>query len=122
MSFWEAFVLLMIYVPLLLIWGTSMVDIFRRDDLGGGRKALWLVTVLVLPLLGTLIYLITRPAGATQREREAIEAASRDFVARYAPDDATQRLQLLADLHDRGALTDAEFQAEKARALSMSPA
>jgi hypothetical protein len=121
-SFWEAFVLLMIYVPLLLIWGTSMVDIFRRDDIGGGRKALWLVTVLVLPLLGTLIYLITRPAGATQRERELIESASRDFVARYAPDDGAQRLQVLADLHDRGALTDAEFQAEKARVLSMSVA
>jgi hypothetical protein len=121
-SFWEAFVLLMIYVPLLLIWGTSMVDIFRRDDIGGGRKALWLVTVLVLPLLGTLIYLITRPAGATQRERQLIESASRDFVARYAPDDSAQRLQVLADLHDRGALSDAEFQAEKTRALSMSGA
>jgi hypothetical protein len=118
MSFWEAFVLLMVYVPLLLIWGTSMFDIFRRDDIGGGRKALWLLAVILLPLFGTLIYLITRPAGATQREREVIDLASREFVTRYSPDSATARLQVLAELHDRGKLTDEEFAAEKARALA----
>lgn len=118
MSFWEAFVLLMIYVPLLLIWGTSIVDIFRRDDLGGGRKVLWLLTVLVLPLVGTLLYLLLRPAGATLREREVLDVARRDFVARYSPDAATVRLQVLAELHDRGTLTDEEFRAEKSRALA----
>jgi hypothetical protein len=118
MSFWEAFVLLMIYVPLLLIWGASMLDIFRRDDIGGVSKALWLVTVVVLPLVGTLIYLIVRPAGATRGEREVIDLASREFVARYSPDGATQRLQVLADLNDRGKLTDEEFNAEKARVLA----
>jgi hypothetical protein len=120
MSFWEAFVLLMIYVPLLLIWGTSILDIFRRDDIGGVSKALWLFTVIVLPLLGTLIYLIVRPPGATQREREVIDIASREFVARNSPDAASQRLQVLADLHDRGKLTDDEFGAEKNRVLAAS--
>jgi hypothetical protein len=121
-SFWEAFVLLMIYVPLLLIWGTSIVDIFRRDDIGGGRKVLWLLTVLILPLVGTLLYLLLRPAGATQRERELLDLATRDVVARYSPDGATTRLQVLAELHDRGRLTDEELRDETSRVLATSSA
>jgi hypothetical protein len=120
MTFWEAFVLLLVYVPLMLIWATSILDIFRRDDIGGVRKALWLVAVILLPLLGTLIYLIARPAGATRSEREVLDAASRDFVARYAPNGHGSQLQLLAELHDRGKLTDAEFQAEKSRVMGTS--
>jgi hypothetical protein len=122
MSFWDVFFLLLIYVPLMLIWGASIVDIFRRDDIGGGRKALWLATVIVLPLLGTLIYLIARPAGATKSEREVLDLASREFVARYSPDGEVQRLQVLADLHDRGKLTDEEFASEKARLVQPAPA
>ncbi|MEZ5167930.1 MAG: PLDc N-terminal domain-containing protein [Acidimicrobiales bacterium] len=46
-----------------------MIDIFDRDDLGGGAKALWLLLVFVLPLFGTLIYLMTRPVTDKDRRR-----------------------------------------------------
>ncbi len=42
------------------------MDIFRRDDIGGGSKALWVACVILLPFFGTLIYLIARPSGATR--------------------------------------------------------
>jgi hypothetical protein len=48
-------------------------------------------------------------------ERQAIDTAGRDFVSRYAPDSRTQQLQVVADLHDRGKLSAAEYEAEKAR-------
>jgi hypothetical protein len=120
LSFWEAFVLLLVYVPLMLIWGTSIIDIFRRDDIGGVSKALWLLTVVVLPLLGTLLYLIVWPVGVTSREREGIGLAGHDVVARHSPHIPTQRLAVLDDLHERGKLTDEEFGAERARLLATS--
>lgn len=118
MDFWDFFWLLLIFVPLLLIWGFALVDIFRRDDLAGWLKALWVIVVIVAPFLGTLVYLIFRPPGATPDERKAMDEASRDFVAKYSPSDTAQQLAVLADLHDRGKLTDAEFATEKARVLA----
>lgn len=117
-TFWNVFWLLLIFIPLVLVWGAAVVDIFRRDDLNGWLKALWLIVVIIAPFLGTLIYLIFRRPGATPEERQVREAASRDFVARYAPESHTQQLQVVADLHDRGKLSDAEYEVEKARILS----
>jgi hypothetical protein len=114
-SFWDAFWLLLIFIPLVLIWSFAVVDIFRRDDLNGWLKALWLVVVILAPFFGTLIYLIFRRPGATPDERQAMDAASRDFVSRYSPDNRTQQLQVVADLHERGQLTDSEYEIEKAR-------
>jgi Phospholipase_D-nuclease N-terminal/Short C-terminal domain len=114
-TFWETFFLFLIFLPLLMIWAFALVDIFRRDDMGGLAKALWVLVIFLLPFIGTLIYLIVRPAAATKDERIAIDQASREFVAKYSPDDRAAQLKTLSDLHDRGKLTDEEFAAEKAR-------
>lgn len=98
MDFWDVFWLLLIFIPLMLIWAFAVVDIFRRDDIEGWVKALWLLCVLLAPFIGTLLYLIFRPQGATLEERAQGPA-----------------LKLLADLHERRILTDAEFAEEKAR-------
>ena len=116
-TFWETFFLLLLFIPLLMVWAFAMVDIFRRDDINGWLKAAWLVCVLLVPFFGTLIYMITRPAGATAEERAMLDQASREFVAKYSPTDGVSELQVLSDLHDRGKLTDSEFAAEKARLL-----
>lgn len=121
MDFWEAFFLLLIYIPLVMIWAFALVDVFRRDDISGLMKALWVVIIFFIPFFGTLIYLLFRRPGATAEERAAIDRASREFVQRYeTPDHATQ-LQTLAELHDRGKLTDAEFAAEKAVIMRSEP-
>lgn len=73
--------------------------------------------MLLLPFVGTLIYLIVRPAGATASERRALDAASWEFVARYSPDNRAEQLRVLAELPDRGALSEEEFRSEKARLL-----
>ena len=114
-TFWETFFLFLIFLPLLMIWAFALVDIFRRDDMGGFSKALWVLVIFLLPFLGTLIYLIVRPAGATKEERAALDEAGREFVAKYAPEDRAAQLKTLSDLHDRGKLTDEEFASEKAR-------
>jgi hypothetical protein len=122
MSFWNAFFLFLIYIPLIFVWGFAVLDIFRRDDTSGFGKAMWLAVVILLPFIGTLIYLLLRPAGATPEERERIDAASRRFVEHYTPSTPAEDLAMIADLHDRGKLTDAEFASEKARILSAGTA
>jgi hypothetical protein len=117
-TFWNFFWLLFIYIPLLLLWGYALVDLYRRDDMSGVMKAIWVVVVVLLPFFGTLIYLLFRPIGATREERAALEAADRQGVQSYAPDNRAEQLKTLADLHDRGKLTDEEFAAEKARLAS----
>jgi hypothetical protein len=117
MDFWDVFWLLLIFIPLAFMWGFVIVDIFRRDDIGGVMKAVWLVAVFILPFLGSVIYLLFRPAGATAAERAMIDESSREFVQRYSAPSAAEQLSTLADLHDRGKLTDAEFGAEKTRLL-----
>jgi hypothetical protein len=117
-NFWNVFFLLLIYIPLLLIWGFSILDIFRRDDIGGVNKAIWLIVVILIPLLGTFLYLIFRRPGATAEERAELQEASREFVQRYASTSPADQLRVLAELHDKGKLTDDEFSREKAHVLA----
>src|SRR3954454_16196428 len=116
-TFWESFFLFLIFLPLAMVWGFALVDIFRRDDINGFSKALWVACVILVPFVGTLVYLVIRPAGATREERELLGGSGRGLVSRYSTSTGTSELLALADLHDRGKLTDAEFTAEKARLL-----
>jgi len=54
-------------------------DIFRSHDMGGGMKALWVFFILILPLLGTLIYLIARGGSMQQRQVQAVAAQQKEF-------------------------------------------
>ena len=116
-DFWESFFLFLIFLPLAMMWAFALIDIFRRDDIHGFMKALWVVCIILVPFFGTLIYLIVRPPGATEQERVMLDQASREFVEKYTPASGAGELQVLADLHDRGKLTDEEFAAEMARLL-----
>ncbi|HZY07165.1 MAG TPA: SHOCT domain-containing protein [Ilumatobacteraceae bacterium] len=118
MDFWDFFWLLLIYLPLVLLWTFALVDIFRRDDMSAAGKTLWVVIVIFLPFVGTLIYMLFRPA-ATSDQRMIREATDTSGAMRYgAPTDNATQLRVLSDLHDAGKLTDAEFDNEKTRILS----
>jgi Short C-terminal domain/Phospholipase_D-nuclease N-terminal len=108
------------------IWLLIMVfgDIFRSHDLGGMAKALWCIFIIVIPFLGVFIYLIAR--GGKMHERQARAAAGQqkafDQYVRQAAgtsgEDTTSQLSKLADLKNQGVLTDAEFEAQKAKILA----
>jgi len=113
-TFWETFFLFMLFLPLAMLWAMALVDIFRREDLTGAAKALWVVCVIVVPFFGTLIYLVTRPRVPPE---ERYATGSDGYAARFATSSGVADLTALADLHERGKLTDSEFAAEKARLL-----
>ena len=98
-------------------------DIFRSKDLGGGAKTLWVIFVIIIPWLGILAYLIARGHGMQERqfeqarEAQAAQAAYIQSVAAPSGGAASQ----IADakgLLDSGAITQAEFDQLKAKALA----
>ena len=121
--FWT---LLEFFLWVIWIWILIMVfiDIFRSHDLSGWAKALWFLFVLFIPLIGVLVYLIAR--GGSMHERAARQARQQDAeVRRYvqqaaaeSPASTADQLAKLADLRDRGVITAAEFDREKAKILA----
>src|SRR5215468_5688128 len=60
---------------------TVFADLFRRHDIGGGKKVLWVVFVIIAPFLGVLIYLLVNNDGMTQRNVKQMQAAKADSDA-----------------------------------------
>ncbi len=108
----------------LWIWLLIVIfsDIFRSHDMGGLAKALWVIFVIILPFLGVLIYLIAR--GGSMQERAATQAAQQQkafdsYVKQAAGSSSSvDELAKLADLKAKGVITDAEFDAQKAKLLA----
>ena len=99
-------------------------DIFRSDDLGGWGKALWSIFIVFFVWLGVLVYLIARGKGMQERSMKAMaaqQAAQADYirtVAAPAGGAAVDQIASAKALLDSGAITQAEFDAIKAKALA----
>ena len=119
--FWSMFVffLWIIWIWILI---TVFIDIFRSHDLSGGAKALWFLFVLFIPLIGVLVYLIARGGKMHEhavRDAQVQEQQFRSYVQEAAGDQSpADQLAKLADLRDRGVITAAEFDREKAKILA----
>jgi hypothetical protein len=97
-------------------------DLFSRHDISGWGKAGWIVLLVVLPYLGVFIYLIAQGAHMAERKAQQSQAARAEFddyvktVA--APGGAAAEIDKAKQLLDSGAITQAEFDAIKAKALA----
>jgi hypothetical protein len=113
-----------IFLFVIWIWLAVMVfvDIFRSHDMGGVAKALWVLFIVILPFIGILVYLIARGGGMHERaaNQAAREQKAFDSYVRQAAGSSgsADELAKLADLKDKGVITDAEFDAQKAKILS----
>ncbi len=115
----------MLYFFLWILWiylvFWIVFDIFRSRDLSGWAKAGWLVLVLVVPFFGVFVYLIARGGKMHERQVRDVQAQDEQFKA-YVRDAAgsgsADELTKLADLRDRGVISEAEFQQGKAKVLS----
>jgi hypothetical protein len=103
---------------------TVFADVFRRHDTSGFAKVLWIIFVIVLPFLGVFIYLIANHDGMTQRstkDAQAQRAQMDDYVRSVAGSGgAAAEIEKAKGLLDSGAITQAEFDAIKAKALAAS--
>ena len=118
---WTMFIffLFIIWIWILI---TVFVDIFRRKDASGFTKAAWIIFVILLPYLGVLIYLIANHDGMADRnlaQMQQQKAATDDYI-RSVSGGAAAEIEKAKGLLDSGAITQAEFDSIKAKALAAS--
>jgi hypothetical protein len=117
----------MLWFFLFFIWIWLLIvvfgDIFRSPDLSGWGKALWTIFVVFLPYLGVFVYLIARGHKMSEHAAKAAadqEAQMRQYVQSVTASSGTSADELakLADLRDKGVISEEEFQQAKAKALA----
>ena len=125
--FWDVFWTILIFMCWVIwIWMVILVliDIFSRIDLSGWGKAGWVVLIIVLPFIGVLIYLIAQHDGMAQRSLERAQTAQQQFdehVKAVAAGDgggAASEIEKAQQLLENGTISQAEFDAIKAKALA----
>ena len=118
----------MLWFTLFFIWIwiliTVVMDLFRDHELGGFAKFLWLLFLIVLPYLGVFVYLIARGQGMASRQMAAAQAnaeAQRQYIQTVAGTSGgtstADELARLADLKEKGVISEEEFASLKAKAI-----
>lgn len=125
MSFWDVLWLLIwsfFFISYLMVLFNIIGDLLRDPETSGGKKALWVVLLLVVPAITALVYLVVRGKGMAERGRaqaEQVEQATRAYIRDAAgASSPAADIEAAKRLLDQGAITADEFAVLKARALA----
>jgi Phospholipase_D-nuclease N-terminal/Short C-terminal domain len=116
--------LIVIFAWVIWFWLLIVVfsDVFRRRDISGWGKAAWIIFVIILPYLGVLVYLIAQHQGMADRNQEQAQAAQSqfdDYVKGVAVSSGPAgEIEKAKQLLDSGAISQAEYDSLKAKALT----
>ena len=115
--------MLIIFAWIIWFWLliTVFTDLFRRHDTSGFAKVLWIIFVIILPYLGVFIYLIAEGHKMAERNAEQMQSARAqqdEYIKSVAGSSAADQIAQAKTLLDSGAITQAEFDGLKAKALS----
>jgi hypothetical protein len=123
--FLDVFWSMLIFMGLIMwIWLviSLFADIFRRRDMGGFAKSLWVIVLIFVPLFGVLVYLIAYHNGIAERNVREVEAAQAQFDQQVRDAAGTGgpagEIETAQRLLAAGSITQQEFDAIKANALS----
>jgi Phospholipase_D-nuclease N-terminal/Short C-terminal domain len=116
----------MIVFFLWILWFWLLIsiigDVFRRRDIGGGKKTLWLIFMLFVPFVGVLAYVLVNGDGIAERnlERARAQQTQMDTYVRETAGTggAAAEIDKAKQLLDSGAISQTEFEAIKAKALA----
>ena len=117
-TFWDlvwSMVIFFFWFMLIWIFISIFADIFRRNDLSGGWKAIWIIVIFLIPFIGALIYIISRPKVTAQDvQLMTQQEAATKAAAGVTPADQIEKLN---QLKASGAITEPEYQALKQKAM-----
>ena len=119
--FWD---ILIFFAWVIFIWIaiTVLIDVFRRHDISGWGKAAWVIFVVIIPWIGVLVYLIANHQGMAERRVKEVQASQAQFDEYVrktaATGGAASEIEKAKELLDKGTITQAEFDAIKAKALA----
>jgi hypothetical protein len=114
----------LLWVMWLILLFRIFADIFQSQDLGGLAKTAWVIFVIIAPFLGVFVYILARGDKMTEHaiaQAQAQQDAMADYVRNVAGSDSggvAAELSRLADLKDRGVITEAEFADQKSKLLA----
>jgi Short C-terminal domain/Phospholipase_D-nuclease N-terminal len=115
---------LIFFAWVIFIWIaiTVLIDVFRRRDLSGWGKAAWTIFVVIIPWIGVLAYLIVNHNGMTERRLQEVQTQQAQFDqyvrTTAGSGGAAAEIEKAKQLLDSGAITQAEFDAIKTKALA----
>ncbi len=118
-GFWDlmwSMVVFFFWFMFIWIFITIFADIFRRNDLSGGMKAVWVVALVILPFLGALIYMVARPKATAQDVQMMAQAEAAQKAA--AGVSTADELTKLAQLKDAGVISVPEYEELKKKLLT----
>jgi membrane protein implicated in regulation of membrane protease activity len=113
----------MLWLYVLIAWFYFLViiatDIFRSRDLSGVSKALWVVFLIFVPVIAAVVYLIARGDKMHARQAKDLEEREEALRQRFGgPSPSTaDEISKLVELRNSGALSEVEFETQKARLL-----
>ena len=115
--------MLVFFLWILWFWllFTVFADVFRRHDISGWAKTLWVIFVIILPFLGVFVYLIAQGRGIAERDASQMQASQQQFdtyVRQTAGGGSATEIAKAKELLDSGAITQTEFDSIKAKALA----
>ncbi|CFQ45780.1 SHOCT domain-containing protein [Yersinia aleksiciae] len=109
------------FIAYLLILFQVISDLFRDHELNGFYKAIWIIFLLFIPLLTSLIYLVTRGKGMAQRYRATVQKSvseTNDYIRQVAGKSPAEQIADAKKLLDDGTITESEYRQLKAKALA----
>ena len=120
--FWSLIVIFFMVIFFIMLFRV-VIDLFRDHELSGWAKAGWLILLFVFPLIGLLIYVIARGKGMAERDMKTVQEVqtAQDQYIRDVAGAGTDPAAQIAKAHDlltSGAITQAEFDTLKAKALA----
>jgi hypothetical protein len=118
-GFWDIFwsmVVFFVWVLYIFIFISIFMDIFRRNDLSGAWKVIWIVFLFVIPFISALVYIIARPKVTAQDVQMAAQAEAANKAASQVS--TADELAKLQQLKDAGTISQADYDKLKAKLIS----
>ena len=95
---------------------TVFSDLFRRHDISGWAKAIWVIALIIFPYLGILVYLISQHRGMAERQSQRVQQA-RDELRQVVGYSVADEIEKLERLRNSGAISSEEYTRLRARAV-----
>ena len=124
MGFWDIIWFIIVsfaFVAYLMFMFNIIGDLFRDRSVSGGMKAVWMICLIFFPFITAIVYLIVRGQGMYERQAQAInqaKASQEEYIRSVAAVSPADQIAQAKGLLDSGAISQAEFDALKAKALS----
>jgi predicted PurR-regulated permease PerM len=124
MSFWDIIWFIIVsfaFIAYLMVMFNIIADLFRDRSQSGAMKAVWIICLIFFPFITAIVYLVARGQGMYERQASAINdaRASQDqYIRSVAAASPADQIAQAKGLLDSGAISQAEFDALKAKALS----